>query len=216
MKELLYKEFKLAKHPTMLIFWAFALMLLIPSYPYYIAYMYTCLSVFFVFITGRENRDIEFTASLPVRRRDVVKARCCLVALMELSQILVSIPFAALTLRINPNPGGNMAGIEANVAFFGLVFVMYALFNVIFLPSFYKTAVKAGWALLFGGGAVLLYILIMELLVRIPLFTGYLDAADPAGMVRQIPVLIGGILIFIALNVLAFHKSAKNFERAEL
>ena len=41
MNALLYKEWKLAKHPTVLIYLLFELMLLIPSYPYYVAFLYT-------------------------------------------------------------------------------------------------------------------------------------------------------------------------------
>lgn len=48
-------------------------MLLIPGYPYFVAFIYTCLSVFFIFLQGRENRDILFTVSPPVSKRDIVK-----------------------------------------------------------------------------------------------------------------------------------------------
>ena len=110
MNALLYKEWKLAKHPTVLIYLLFELMLLIPSYPYYVAFLYTGLAVFFVFLYGRENNDLSFSVQLPVCKRDVVRARMLFVVLMELAQILVSIPIAVLGVRINPN-GCNTAGI---------------------------------------------------------------------------------------------------------
>ena len=48
MKNLLLKEYRLAMHPTVLIFLALSAMLLIPSYPYYVVFFYTALGVFFV------------------------------------------------------------------------------------------------------------------------------------------------------------------------
>lgn len=72
MRQLLYKEFKLATHPTMYIFLLLSAMVLIPSYPYYVAFMYMCLAMFFTFLQGRETNDLFFTAMLPVRKK-----RCC-------------------------------------------------------------------------------------------------------------------------------------------
>ena len=43
MKNLLYKEVRLALHPTNFIFLTFFLMVFIPGYPYYVAPFWTCL-----------------------------------------------------------------------------------------------------------------------------------------------------------------------------
>lgn len=217
MKELLYKEFKLAAHPTTYLFLLLGMMLLIPAYPYYVAFIYTCLGVFFIFLSARENQDILYTVSLPVRKSDVVKSRCLMVAIIELAQIIVSIPFAIIGTRINPNPLGNVVGIEANVAFFGFVLIMFALFNIIFLPVFYKTATKVGTSLLFGGIAVTLYIVAVEVAVQqIGFLKTTLDTSDPAMMLKQLPILIFGIGIFFFTLWLAYKKSAQNFEKVDL
>lgn len=217
MKDLLYKEFSLARHQTTFLFLLFALMLLIPSYPYYVAFIYTCLSIFFIFLSGRENRDVFYTVLLPVRKKDIVRARCAMIVLVELMQILVSVPFAVLGAKINPNPTGNMAGIEANVAFFGFVFIMYAIFNVLFIPTFYKTAYSAGRALAFGGIAMGLYIVVIEVLVQvIPAWNAALDTLDPALQLRQLPILLGGMLLYAGSMLLAIKMAEKRFERVDL
>jgi hypothetical protein len=217
MKDLLYKEFKLAKHPTLFIFPFLGAMLLIPSYPYFVAFIYTCLSIFFIFLTGRENKDIFFTVSLPVRKRDTVKARCAFIVVIEMVQIVVAIPFAIIGMRINPNPQGNPVGIEANIAFFGLVFILYALYNVVFLPLFYKTGYRAGYALLLASLAVTIYIVAVEAAVQlIPTLKAWLDTTDPGMMVRQIPILVAGICIYILSMLMAYQKSAMNFEKVDL
>ena len=53
------------------------------------------------------------------------------------------VPFAVLSVHINPN-GTNLAGIDANVALFGAVLLIFGVFNAVFLPAFYKTAVRVG------------------------------------------------------------------------
>lgn len=216
MKHLLYKELRLAKHPTMFLFLPFSAMLLIPSYPYYVAFIYTCLSVFFVFLQGRENNDLSFTALLPVRKRDIVRARCLLVVLMQLAQVLVSLPCAIVGARINPL-GGNAAGIEANAAFFGLVLVMYALFNLLFLPAFYRTGYRVGRAFLFAGAAVLVYIVAAELLVLcVPALKASLDTFDPATRGTRLFVLLLGAGLYAAGSLLACRLSERRFARVDL
>jgi len=217
MKDLLYKEFKLAIHPTAFIFLSLSALLLIPSYPYYIAFIYTDLAVFFIFLLGRENQDALFSVSLPVRKRDTVKARCYVIVLIELAQIILAIPFAIIGSRINPNPLGNLAGIEANVAFFGFVFIMYALFNGIYLPMFYKSAYKAGMPLVFASAAIAAYIAALEVAVQsIPFLKTYLDTWETGMLSRQIPILVVGIGIYAVCMWLTYRKAAKNFETVDL
>ena len=217
MRDLLVKEFRLARHPTLFIFPFLGLMLLIPAYPYFVAFIYTCLSVFFIFLQGRENRDILFTVSLPVNKRDVVKARCCFIAIIEVFEILVAVPFAIIGIKINPNPEGNVVGMEANVAFFGFVFILYALFNLLFLPIFYKTAYRAGIALLIASMAIGLYIVAIEGSIQfIPSLKSFLDTTSPAAQIAQLPILAAGILIFAACTYLAYRVSAKRFARVDM
>ncbi|HEX2938218.1 MAG TPA: ABC-2 transporter permease [Ruminiclostridium sp.] len=215
MKNLLYKEFKLCAHPTVYIFLFLDAMLLIPSYPYYVAFIYTCLGIFFVFLNGRIDKDVTYSVLLPIRKSDVVKARCLMIGAIELMQIILAVPFAFLTHVINPK--GNLAGIEANAAFFGFVFIMFAVFNIIFIPMFYKTAYKPGVALVWAGSAVLVYIVIMEAAVQViaPLKT-YLDTSAPGMQIKQIPILIAGIIIFFALLFFSYKKGAANFEKVDL
>jgi hypothetical protein len=217
MNSLLFKEIKLAMHPTTYLFLAIGAMLMIPSYPYYVAFVYSCLGIFFIFLSARENKDIFFTASLPVRKSDVVKSRIFMVTIIELIQLVIGIPFAIIGIHINPNATGNQAGIEANVAFFGLVLIMFALFNAIFLPLFYKTTVKVGIPLVFAGIAVTIYVVAVELAVQmIPFLKTHFDTTDPAMTIYQFPILIAGMLIFTLSLWLTYRKSAANFEKVDL
>ena len=216
MKNLLFKEFKLATHPTTYIFLAFCAMMLIPSYPYYVQFLYVCMSLFFIFLMGRENKDVFYTVMLPVRKSDVVKARCLMLSIIELIQIGISIPFAVLSIRIFPG-GSNPAGIDANLALYGYIFGLFAVFNIIFIPVFYKTAHKAGVAFLFAGIGVLLFYMAVESLVWIPSpISTFLNTTDPAMMSQHLPILVGGIAIWVIGMILAYKRAAANFEKVDL
>jgi hypothetical protein len=215
MKNLLYKELKLAAHPTTYLFLSFSAMMMIPSYPYYVQFMYICMSIFFVFLVGRENRDVFYTAMLPVRKSDVVKARCSMIAIIELVQILLSIPFALLSIRLFP--AGNQAGIDANLALYGFIFGFFAVFNIIFIPVFYRTAYNVGIAFLLSGAAIVLYYLVVESFVWIPSpLRDFFNTTDPAMMIKHLPILLAGIVLWLLTWVLAYRRGAANFEKVDL
>ncbi len=215
MKKLLMKELRLALHPTNVIFLLFAAMLLIPSYPYYVAFFYTSLGIFFTCLTGRENRDIEYTLLLPVKRADVVRARIALAVLLEIAQVILSIPFAMLNRSLYPI--GNMVGMEANIALFGLVLAMYGLFNVIFFPLYYRNPNKIGGAFLLGGLAEGVYIVAAELAAhQVSFVRRYLDTSDPAYLTAKLVTLAVGLAVFAGLTLLASRLSERRFEQFDL
>jgi len=214
MKALLYKDLKLAMHPACYIFMAFGAMLLIPSYPYYVAFFYATLGIFFIFLQGRENRDLFFSLLLPVRKRDVVRARCLLVFLLELVQILLALPFAILRGKWDLVNG---AGIEANPALFAIVFLMFGFFNLVFLPSFYKSGYKVGKSYLLASCIMGFFVVLMEILINIiPAWKLKLDTMDPAMMGSQLLFLGIGIIAFFLMSLIACRLSEENFEEVDI
>src|SRR5690625_4431045 len=144
---LVYKELRLAAHPNLFIFTLLGVLVIVPNYPYGMVFLFGCLAPFITFMYGRETNDIYYTSLLPVKKSDTVKAKFLLVILAQMTQLLISLPFALLRVHILPEEG-NVAGIEANVAYYGFGFIIYTIFNVIFLLVFFKTAYKAGKAFL--------------------------------------------------------------------
>lgn len=212
LKNLVYKELRLTVHPTMWIFLLLTSMLLIPSYPYYVAFFYMCLATYFTFLSAREERDVYFTAMLPVTKAAMVKARVLVICLFEGLALLLSLPFAWLSLRLNH---GNAAGIDINFAFYGLVLLMFGGFHLCFLPCYYKTGHKLGKPLFFGGTFIFGYIVVAEALAQyIPSpLSAWLDApANPS----QLPLLFGGAALYGGLTWLACRLSIKRFERVDL
>lgn len=215
MKNLLYKELRLAFHPTVALFWLLSAMLLIPSYPYYVIFFYSMLGIFFVCLTGRENHDLYFTMSLPIRKRDLVRARFGFVVMIELIQLLIAVPFAILRQRL-PLPG-NEVGMDANIAFFGISLLLFGLYNWIFLTAYYAAPDKVGKT--FAITSVVMWVLIIaaEALCHIvPFMRDRLDMPDPRFITEKLAVLAVGFLCYIALTWLALRRSEKAFEKLDL
>lgn len=212
---LIKKEFILTAHPMTYVMAFFGAMLLIPSYPYYICFFYATLGIFFDFMNARENKDYYYMSVLPVSKRDIVRAKSIFVVIIELVSIAFAVPFAFITNNINPN-GGNLAGIDANVAFFGLSFIMYAIFNVVFITTFFKSAYKAGKSYLFSCIAMGLFIIAAESSTYVPMIGSYLDTTDITMQIKQLPILAAGIAIYIITYFITVKKATANFEKVDL
>ena len=116
MKDLIYKEYKLGWHPAMFLFLLFGTFLLFPDWPFFIAFGYLFIAFNSKFLVDRANHDVLFAASLPVRKKDIVLAKVCFMAFIELLQVIAAIPFAILHNRIYLE--SNMAGDERQLRFF--------------------------------------------------------------------------------------------------
>ena len=212
---LLKKEWKLVMMPVPLLFLLLSALVLIPNYPYYVTFFYTTLGIFLMMQSARENRDLYYMALLPITKREMVKARFSLVLTIEMLQVLVCIPF--LLIRASYADLKNAVGIEANVAFLGFSFVLLGLFNRIFFPMHYKNAYDLGKPFVVSSIALALGMVILETLQHaLPYLNDVCDSYAAADQLRQIPVLLGGLLVFALLTRRSFTCSVRRFEKADL
>ncbi|MCM1578866.1 MAG: ABC-2 transporter permease [Ruminococcus sp.] len=215
MKNLIFKEFKLALHPTSIIFLTFAAMLFIPSYPYYTAFFYTTLALFFTCLTGRENHDIYYTCLLPVSKGDAVRSRILYAVIFQLAQVLLCVP--VILVKLNLNIPENTVGMEANAALLGLSLIMLGIFNFTFFTAFYKNVLLIGKPFLISGAVTFAYIFIAESLCHaLPFFRDVLDNTDRAFLPQRLLVLAAGVIIYAVLTLAACKKSVKLFEEQDL
>lgn len=210
---LLYKEYALAAHPTLYIFMLLGCLVIVPSYPYSVIFMFGCLAPFITFLFSRENNDAWYTAILPVRKREVVRAKCLLIASAQLGQLLISVPFAVLrsTLHIPNNP----VGMDPNLAWYGCGLLVFAVFDMIFFPAYYQSGYKAGKSFLLAMLPVIPAMLVIEGVVHFP-GCAYLDSTAPAALLRQAPILPFGLLCYAGGMLLAYRIAAKRFEKVDL
>ncbi len=216
LKSLLYKELFLATHPAFYLFILLGAMALIPSYPSIISIAYACLAMFNVMSYRKANRDVEFTATLPVKRNDVVTGSTLFLAVFEGLFLLVTAICASIADFVI-SPYGNVAGIDPNLAFFGIAFVCLGVFNFVFLTGYFKTGYKAGFPALFGTiGYALVYGACEATVQCVPAVKAVIDTLDPASMWIRGIVLAIGALGYIALTFAANKIAQKRFDKVSL
>ena len=102
---------------------------------------------------------------------------------------------------------------DPNYSFIGLVFIMFGLFNIIMFPIYYKTAYKYGLATVLSTLAAVLFAAGVEFLV---IFNKKVAVFLEADLGRQLLILGGGIILFVALTAIAYKISEKRFEEVDV
>ena len=213
--KLLMKEWKLCMHPTGYIMLLCAALILVPGYPYGVSCFYMGLAIYFICLTARENHDAAYTLTLPVTRREAVKARILFCTALEVADLLLMGVFILIKKAIGDTP--NPAGLDAGLALIGEGMIIFALFNMIFFPMYYRDINKPGKAFMFAAAAVFLWI-IMEVVgsYTIPFVRDVLDQPDPRNMSDKALFTFGGLALFIAGTARSIQASAKRFEEQDL
>lgn len=215
MKNLIIKEFKLAIHPTVIMFFLLAAMLLIPNYPYYVVFFYSSLSLFFVCLTGRENHDIEYSLLLPMKKRDVVRARIAFAVIIQMIELAACVLFAALRRAIGM--GENLAGMDANISLFGFSLLLLGIFNFVFFSRYYRAPEKVGKSFAISAVVFFVCMIILEgMALALPFVRDRLDTPDPLFLTEKLITLVFGAVAYAALTFLALKKSERSFEELDL
>ena len=213
MKALLYKQLRLTCHPMTLVFLMAGVFLLIPNYPYSVSFFYVTLGIFFMFMNGREQRDADYCAVLPIRKWDGVRAACVFSVLVQLTSLVLAMPFAVLSARINPN--GNLAGLDANAALFALGFILFAVFNAIFLPSLYRSGYRVGTSFLKATAATAAMVIGDVIAPHLPRLA-WMDGTSRVDVIRQLPLLAMCAAIYGLITLWSCQRAEKNYERVDL
>ncbi|MFD0586952.1 ABC-2 transporter permease [Paenibacillus sp. GCM10027627] len=217
MYNLLVKELKLGVHPFFFImpFLTGALML-IPSWLYFLVTLYFCfITIPNMFAGYKSHNDLIFSSILPITKKDFVKARVVFIVLLELLHIGVAIIFGLISLRLYPNL--DYTFFAPSFGFWGLTFVMLAIFNLVFITMYYKTAYKYGVAagasitaaILFAGGAEWIGLQNSKVF---DLFKG----SGMDNLAVHLPILAAGIAIFAIFTIIAYYIAIKRFQKVEI
>ena len=213
--KLLMKEWKLCMHPTGYIMLLCAALILVPGYPYGVSCFYMGLAIYFICLTARENHDAAYTLTLPVTRREAVKARILFCTALEVADLLLMGVFILSKKAIGDTP--NPAGLDAGLALIGEGMIIFALFNMIFFPMYYRDINKPGKAFMFAAAAVFLWI-ILEVVgsYTVPFIRDVLDQPDPRNMSDKALFTFGGLALFVAGTARSIQASTKRFEEQDL
>ncbi len=216
MKNLFFKELRLVVTPGTYFFALCAALILVPAYPYAVGMSYCLMSILINFGAARANNDQEFTAMLPIPRSRVVLAKHMTVFITELMTLLIAVPCALVSAFVL-NPNGNIVGMDANMAFFGFTLIEYSVFNIIFLPWYFRTGYKTGMPMTVGITAYLLTVVGFELMVAFtPGLSAVIDSLHPTTFVYQGVILAAGLIVYLLVSIITYLLSVRNFAKVSL
>lgn len=226
MKALIYKELKLAMHPICYIFIIlFPFMILIPSYPLGIGFIYvlTCYPILFLGANkGQQSNDLLYSTLLPVRKKDIVMARILTVIFMQIAFVLVMTSLYPAARIINnaiaqsaEKPSEYMIpglGLDSYVLLLAIALVGYAIADIIFFPIYYKHGKSIVMSTLFTILGFVVYIGLFT--IGLPFIPG-LDILNNLHLGIQFAILIAAILISFGLHVVVYKVSSKQLEKVD-
>ena len=230
MKALLYKELKLAMHPICYVFIAlFPFMILIPSYPIAIGFLYvlTCYPILFLGANkGQQSNDLLYSTLLPIRKKDIVKARIMTVFLMHLVFIALTSALCPLAIFINnsineatiaADPSANPVvvpglGLHSYVLVLAIVIIGYAIADLIFFPIYYKNGKSIVMSTLMMILGFVLYLGIFT--IGLPFIPG-LEWINELPLYVQFIILGVSIIIYIVLHLVVYKVSYKRLEKVD-
>ena len=213
--KLIMKEWKLCMHPTGYLMPLLAVLVLVPGYPYGVCCFYVGLAIFFICLTAREDHDAGYTLMLPVSRRDAVRGRILFCAALEAADLMLMGMFILIRNVIGSLP--NPAGLDAGAALIGDGMIIFALFNRVFFPVYYKDILKPGKAFACASAAVFLYIVVgVAATYALPFVRDNLDTPDPAHMTEKLVFLAVCACWYVFATALSVRIAAKRFEQLDL
>ena len=218
MLNLIRKELALCMHPTAFIFLFFAVLVFVPNYPYEVIFFFSCLSVFFCCMMGRENGDIAFSCALPVKKEHIPLAKMLVVfGLQGIILLLVGIIGAVKGAVLPAEQCVNQAGLSANLALVGNGAVLLGVFNLIFFPRYFRSPDKIGVP--FVIGAVVVFLLIGVFIVlrwATPLYSVTLNGLNSQNVGAKAVAMIIGIAIYVILSSISSQLSMRHFQRVDV
>ena len=217
MRNILRKEMRLSASILSYLFILFGLMFFLPGYPILCGAFFVALGLFQSFQSAREANDIVFSALLPIAKRDVVKGKYLFVCLIEGCALVLMAAAVAVRMTVLADSPVYRANALMNANFFalGMAFVIFGLFNALFVGGFFRTAYKFARPFVVFIIAAFLAVFAAEAVHHIPGCEA-VNAFSTENMPLQLALLFGGILLYLLLTVLSCRRACRHFEKIDL
>lgn len=217
MYNLVIKDLKLGVNP-----WFFVLplftgaLMFIPGWVYFLVPLYFCfITVPNTFGGFKSQNDLMFSTMMPVTKKDIVKARITVIVILELMHLFVAMIFSVFTLRLYPHMIYYF--FAPHLGFWGLCFIMLAIFNIVLLSMYYKTAYKYGAATTASTTAAILFAGVAQWVgIQSPWVNDIFYGSGVDNTALQLSILILGIVIFIAFTLIAYRIAVRRFLKVEI
>lgn len=216
MKKLIYKELKLGLHPASYVCLLYSLMFFIPNYPPIVAAFFPLVTIpQMCFSIANENRDYEFCSLLPIKKGDYVIMKMFDLVYPEILSMLVSLPIVLLSKYvIYGNPEStlyypNFPGVTSILLVYGIVLLIYGIFNLSATTLYFKRFPKIMLAILLP---MVVSFILAGLFGIVPAFVPGLK--DMVGdnieyLWVRILILILGVICYLCFNLLGYKISKK-------
>ena len=219
MKNLLHKEIVLCTNVQVVLFAAFALFVLIPSWPPAIAFVYPLSGLMSLFPRGLANKDIEYTSLLPVKKTDIVKGKTLYLCLVEIAVIILASIGGVIRALLykeptNANELDYFMSVKPTISLLGFAFLSFGIMNMVLIALYYRNPYKR----LVGPNLISLFICLIVLAIGSVLiaFIPALREYDLVGLIAQLGTLFGGVLFYILFSYLGYRIGAKAFINVDL
>lgn len=217
MRNILTKEMRLSASVLSYLFILFGFMFLLPGYPILCGAFFISFGIFQSFQSAREANDIVFSSLLPIAKKDVVKGKFLFSVFIEICGLIPMIIAILVRMTILSEAAAyrNNALMNANFFALGLAFLVYGLFNLVFVGGFFKTAYKLGRPFVLY---IILSFLVISLGEALHYFPGcgWVNGFGTEYILGQVILLIAGVILGGFLTIISYKKAVRDFEKIDL
>lgn len=212
---LVTKEVALVMHPMTLVVLGLSALVLVPNWPYAVILLYACLCPYFNAQSAREQRDLDYVATLPVSRREVAAARVAATALSDAACVALMGSFSLLRPLVGTPE--TVVGMPPNLAFLGFSLLTFAVFDLVYYALYFRDPSRVGVPLVAASVPTLAVMLGFEAAPYLsPAFSELLAQPGLANLGAQVAVLAAGAIAFVAGHLLAARLAGRAFERVDI
>lgn len=208
MNNLIYKELKISINKFFFILPVLlGLLMFIPNWIFTIVFMYFFwISISQIYSAYIVKRDHSFNAMLPVSKKEIVLSKIYTLFILEGVHLFTALIFGIIHNLIY---GQWNFFFDINVAFFGLMILLFAIFNIVFLPMYFKTGYYFGKPVIYGIVVTMIYAFIIEYsVVRYQWFRDIFEG----DISTQIIILVIGVIVSVVLSYITIKRSIYNYE----
>lgn len=231
MKNLFYKEFKLSLHPLCYFLIAIlSLEALSPGVPGGINFLYSTVVYTMLFIgvnKAASTNDLFYTLNLPIRKKDVVKARLLSVGFLQTVMFVLTFIFLLITelvftpqiMEKNPNQLINSLsaiGASQGISFLGVGLMIYSFADIAYFLIYYRTGKSIILATLISPLVALAGAFLFDVL---PAYIFGLEALTVGGQnanyLLQFAFLLVGAGLYAISRIIIVNKCSKFLEKLD-
>ncbi|AUD62714.1 hypothetical protein BK010_03600 [Tenericutes bacterium MO-XQ] len=212
MKNLIYKELNLSINkfffllPVIL-----GGLLFIPNWIFLLVFYYFFwISVPQIYGAYIQHGDYNFLSVLPIKRKDIVSSKVYALFILELTHIVFAVIFGLIH---NGLYGSWNFFFDINLAFYGVSILLFGVFNITFLPAYFKTAHFFGKPLIYATIGTIIFGFIFEF--GIAKYQFMRDIFEGTLMVQTIVFILAAVL-GVLLSVVALKISQKRMMEIDL